>query len=196
MCLCLMCPRSTFPTMRQEYRHLLGDNEQEEEIEEETKEEGHLQEEKEEETDDDEEPEDEERPTIAVMQAVRYTARNDETGEEDKEQIRCSKSFMGAPWQDGIQLIADNDLQGQRRKHNLKTKSGLEIAYEPTAKRIFGIVHLLFEYKDLLWLLVEKLEGADNKSGVPPWQKKDDPQLAASQDAYPKRGQTAPQPQV
>jgi len=83
--------------MRQDYRHLLGDDEQEGQIEEEkeeeeTKEEGHLQEEKEEETDDDEEQEDEERPTIAVMQAVRYTARNDETGKEDKGQIRCSKS--------------------------------------------------------------------------------------------------------
>ena len=35
--------------------------------------------------------------TIVIMEAVSYTATNEETGGEDKEQLRCSKSFMGLP---------------------------------------------------------------------------------------------------
>ena len=31
------------------------------------------------------------------MEAIKYTVTNEETGNDDKEQIRCSKEFMGAP---------------------------------------------------------------------------------------------------
>jgi len=35
---------------------------------------------------------------ITVMEAVSYTTENLETGEGDKEQLRCSPCFMGGPW--------------------------------------------------------------------------------------------------
>jgi len=123
------------------------EEEKDEEGEEEEKEEGDLQEEKagEQNEEQDEESdvggEEQEngggRTTIAVLEAVSYTAKNDETGSQDKGQVRCSKSFMGGPWRDGVQLVEDNPDQGNRRKHNFKTKSGLVVGYEPSARRVF-----------------------------------------------------------
>ena len=186
----LVWRRSAFPEMMKNYRGLMNETEGEYvnndrgglEEEEEKEEEGDLQEEKageqNEEQDEESDVGGEEqddgggRTTIAVLEAVCYTAKNDETGNQDKEQVRCSKSFMGGPWQDGVQLVEDNPDQGRMRKNNFKTKSGLTVGYEPSARRVFGIVQLLFEYGGRLWILVEKLEGADNKPGLPPWQNK------------------------
>ena len=104
------------------------------------------------------------------MEAIKYTVTNEETGNDDKEQIRCSKEFMGAPWQDGVMLLDPAHDAGQCRRNKFTTKSGLDIAYEPSARRVFGIVQLIFTYAGTLWLLVEKLEGEENRNKLPPWQ--------------------------
>jgi hypothetical protein len=98
--------------------------------------------------------------SITVMEAASYTAVNDESNAQEKEYVRCAKSFMGAKWQDGVMLIVRHEKAGQLRNHSVNTKPGLQIAYYPNCKRIFGIVQLIFSYQGKLWLLVEKLEGA------------------------------------
>ena len=86
----------------------------------------------------------EEENKIVIMEAIKYTVTNEETGNDDKEQIRCSKEFMGAPWQDGVMLLDPAHDAGQCRRHTFTTKSGLDIAYEPSDRRVFGIVQLIF----------------------------------------------------
>jgi len=47
------------------------------------------------------------------------------------------------------------------KKDRVVTQSGIEIARNPDATRMFGIIQLIFEYAGSLFLLVEVLEGAN-----------------------------------
>jgi len=104
------------------------------------------------------------------MGAVSYTTENLETGEGDKEQPRCSPSFMRGPWQDGVMFLQANDTAGHIRKNPVTTtQTKLQLDYEPDDKRHFGIVNLTFEMNGKLWILVEVLEGSQPHN-KPPWQ--------------------------
>lgn len=111
------------------------------------------------------------------MNTVAYFGYNNETGDFDKEQARCAQSFFGAPWQDGLQIIEANPHAGKRRQHghkrtikNKATGTNIDLAYEPGAIRMFGIVNLIFACAGELFFLVEKLEGAKQKRGAATWQ--------------------------
>jgi len=67
--------------------------------------------------------------------------------------------------------VEDNPDKGRLQKNSFKTKSGLVVGYEPSAKRVFGIVQLLFEYGGRLWIFVERWK-AHTKAGLPLWQNK------------------------
>ena len=109
--------------------------------------------------------------TITVMESVSYLAYNDEERTFDKELVRCSKSYMGGPWQGGVQIIEPQKEAGKLRKCPVRTKSGLEIAYYPNFSRFFGLVQLIFSYQGRLWFLIERLEGAEKQRfGRAPWQ--------------------------
>ena len=122
-------------------------------------------------------PEEADVSTIGVMNTVAYFGYNNETGAFDKEQVRCAQSFFGAPWQDGLQIIEANPHAGKRRQHghkrtikNKATGTNIDLAYEPDAMRMFGIVNLIFACAGELFFLVEKLEGAKQKRGAATWQ--------------------------
>jgi hypothetical protein len=122
-------------------------------------------------------PEEADVSTIEVMNTVAYFGYNNETGAFDKEQVRCSQLFFNAPWQDGLQIIEAHPDAGKRRQHghkrtikNKATGTTIDLAYEPDAKRMFGIVNLIFACAGELFFLVEKLQGANQKRGAATWQ--------------------------
>jgi len=117
--------------------------------------------------------------TVAVFEAVRFSALNVEEGSDDVEQLRCSKLTRGAPWQDGVQLVDPVPEAGKVRRYPRQTETGLVIGYHPNERRVFGLLQLIFEYAGGLWLLVEQLEGAHKNTGTghkakkaPDWQNK------------------------
>jgi hypothetical protein len=81
---------------------------------------------------------------ITVMTAAKYTTENLETGALDTEHIRCDKSFMGYPWQDGVVFIQANDRANKIRTRPVVTsQTKLQLDYEPDAHRRCGIVNLI-----------------------------------------------------
>jgi hypothetical protein len=102
--------------------------------------------------------------TITVYEAASFKVDIFETSELETRQLRCSPSFMGAPWQDGVVIVEQHPDPGalmKRKKGRVLTQANIEIARNPDATRMFGIINLIFEYAGSLFLLLEMLEGAN-----------------------------------
>jgi len=72
--------------------------------------------------------------------------------------------MTGAPWQGDVVIVHQEDNPGvlvRLKKDRVFTQSGIEIARNPDATRMFGIIQLILEYAGSLFLLVEALEGAN-----------------------------------
>jgi hypothetical protein len=110
-----------------------------------------------------------------------FEAASFQTNAKLNQQIRVSKKFYGAFYQDGVLVRV-----GNRKKTNSRTRRNrgacrvvdgpdrtkVHVAYEPDHYRNFCLVHLLFSFGQRLWLFVEILEGATKRSHQKraPWQ--------------------------
>jgi hypothetical protein len=100
---------------------------------------------------------------ITVYESVRITVEVSETMQQEHRQLRCSRSFMGEPWQDGVVVIEGEEDPGKLlpQRNRVLTQSNIEIARTPNGTRKFGLLQLIFEYEGELLLLIETLEGAN-----------------------------------
>jgi hypothetical protein len=102
-----------------------------------------------------------------------FEAASFETNAKENQQIRVSRSFYGAPWQDGVivqvrnrhkQHVCQRRARGAVRQVTGPDRTQVSVAYAPDKYRNFGLVHLLFSFDSRLWMLVEILDGANNNT--------------------------------